>query len=78
MRAMVPIEYIRKKIFKLNQTEFAAIAGVTQATVSRWKAGDFKPGQEEMERIRAEAFARDIAWDDRWFFAVPEPEGAPS
>lgn len=68
---MTPIEHIRRNVLKATQTEFAAIAGVKQATVSRWEAGEFKPRQGEMEQIRAEALARGLEWDDRWFFDAP-------
>jgi transcriptional regulator with XRE-family HTH domain len=68
---MNTIRHIRKKVFNLRQADFAAIAGVTQATVSRWEAGGV-PTLEEMRRIRDAAADRKIRWSDRWFFDVPD------
>jgi DNA-binding transcriptional regulator YiaG len=68
---MHPIEHIRKRIFDVSQTVFGEIAGTTQASVSRWESGEQHPDLNEMERIRAAARERGIAWDDRWFFEVP-------
>lgn len=68
---MRPIENIRRRIFRVSQTEFGSIAGTTQASVSRWERGELSPDQTEMERIRAEARARGLDWDDTWFFEVP-------
>lgn len=76
MRAMKPIEYIRKRVFGVSQAAFGEIAGTTQASVSRWEAGELHPGLEEMERIRSEALARGNEWDDSLFFATPTPEPA--
>lgn len=76
---MGPIEHIRKAVLKASQAELAAIAGVTQATVSRWENGQFEPSREELARIRDEAKARGVEWDDGWFFDAPaEPERAAS
>lgn len=68
---MHPIEHIRTEILKVTQGAFAGIAGTTQATVSRWEAGELEPGRKEMARIRAEVMHRGLAWDDRWFFESP-------
>lgn len=68
---MLPITHIRKKIFDVNQATFGAIAGTTQASVSRWDNGLLQPSQGEMSRIRAAARERGLAWDDSWFFEVP-------
>lgn len=68
---MKPIEYIRKHILKVTQSEMAAIADVTQATVSRWESGEFGPSLDEAARIRAEAAAREIPLADSVFFEVP-------
>ena len=73
---MGPIAHIRKHILGATQTAFAQIAGVTQATVSRWERGELEPSREEMARIRSAAHERGIAWDDRWFFE-PAPVAAP-
>lgn len=63
---------IRKDILKINQAEMAAIAGVRQATVSRWESGSLEPSRDQMQAIREEALRRGIEWDDAWFF----PESA--
>ena len=76
MRDMGPIERIRKSVFKVTQADFGAIAGVAQATVSRWEKGEFGPSLDEMALIRAEAKSRDIEWDDSWFFREAEPAEA--
>jgi len=76
---MGPIEHIRKNVFHASQTELASIAGVTQATVSRWENGQFEPSREELARIRDEAMARGVEWNDGWFFDSPaEPARAAS
>lgn len=75
---MGPIEHIRKTILEISQAALGDIAGVTQATVSRWENGELEPGREEMARIRESARARGIAWDDRWFFEAPSPERQPA
>lgn len=75
---MSAIRHIRKSVFRLSQAEFAAIAGVTQATVSRWEKGG-SPTLEEMQRIRAAAAERRIRWSDKLFFEPapsPKQEGA--
>lgn len=54
-----------------TQAAFAAIAGVTQATVSRWERGEFEPTREQLQRIRDEAIRRGLKWDDRMFFERP-------
>lgn len=69
---MRPIERIRRSVFDVSQTVFGEIAGTTQASISRWEKGGQKPSLDEMARIRAAARARNIEWDDRWFFEIPE------
>jgi hypothetical protein len=73
---MTPIEYIRKSLFKVSQVAFGEIAGTTQASVSRWERNELEPGYSEMERIRAAAVDRDIAWNDRLFFDAPPPSAS--
>lgn len=75
---MKPLEHIRKNLFSVSQAAFSEIAGVTQATVSRWESGELEPGRAEMAAIREEAMRRNISWDDRFFFdaAAPTPERA--
>lgn len=77
---MSTIKHIRKNVFKVRQAEFAAIAGVTQATVSRWEAEKTgaAPTLDELARIRDEAVRRRIRWADKLFFDIPavKPERA--
>ena len=68
---MTPLLYIRTHIFRTSQEAMADIAGVSQATVSRWEAGHFEPNGKRMERIRGEALKRKIKWNDAWFFEAP-------
>lgn len=64
--------HIRKNVLKISQRELADIAGTTQASVSRWEAGEQEPSLSEMAKIREAARAQGIQWDDRWFFdALP-------
>ncbi|WP_410052164.1 helix-turn-helix domain-containing protein [Bradyrhizobium sp. SZCCHNS30571] len=42
----------------------AKIAGVRQATISRWEAGLTDPSLKHLKRIRAEARKRRLAWND--------------
>jgi transcriptional regulator with XRE-family HTH domain len=69
---MRPISHIRTSVFGLTQLEFAELAGTTQATVSRWEAGEFSPSSDNLKRIREAALARNIEWDDSWFFDAPQ------
>lgn len=74
---MNAVEYIRTKVFKMTQAPFAAVAGVSQPTVSRWEQ-DSMPGSQptraEMENIRKAAMERGLPWDDSWFFQVPDDD----
>jgi transcriptional regulator with XRE-family HTH domain len=71
MRSMNALRHIRKKVFNVTQAEFAALAGVTQASVSRWENG-VAPSLDEMQAIRRAASTRpDIDWDDALFFDAP-------
>ena len=67
---MNALRYIRKHVFQVTQTEFASLAGVGQASVSRWENG-VPPSLEEMAQIRKAAVKRGLEWDDRWFFEQP-------
>jgi DNA-binding transcriptional regulator YiaG len=60
--------HIRVNVFKVSQHEMAALAGVTQATVSKWEAGTHVPLSTALRNIRQAAIRRAIPWDDRWFF----------
>lgn len=65
---MRPIEHVRRSVLGVTQAALAKVAGVSQATVSRWEKGDLAPSLDELQRIRAEAMQRGIAWDDSLFF----------
>ncbi|WAJ29309.1 helix-turn-helix domain-containing protein [Antarcticirhabdus aurantiaca] len=67
---MTPIRFIRQHVFRLTQTEFAALAGVRQSSVSRWESGG-PLDSIDMLHIRNAAFARSLPWNDSWFFDVP-------
>lgn len=71
MVGMSTLEHIRKTVLGITQVEFAAIAGVTQGTVSRWENGEGSPTLAEMARVRDEARARGIDWKDDWLFEQP-------
>lgn len=68
---MNQLSHIRIHVFGVTQIEMGAIAGVRQSQVSRWEHGLRRPSLAELERIRTEALARGLAWDDRWFFEIP-------
>jgi len=59
---------LRTNVFRASQVEMARIAGVSQATVSRWEGGTQTPLSTALERIRAYARRRSIPWDDAWLF----------
>jgi len=69
---MSALRRIRQEIFGINQAEMASIADVSQGTVSKWESGLANPSLDEMARIRAVAAERQIAWDDSWFFEIPQ------
>ncbi|MCZ7927345.1 MULTISPECIES: helix-turn-helix domain-containing protein [Agrobacterium] len=68
---MNEIRHIRKTLFAVSQSDFAAILGVAQSTVSRWEGG-VAPSLEEMRAIRSAAFEREIVWNDSYFFQIPK------
>ena len=72
---MNPMPTIRKSILNVSQAELAAIAGTTQATISRWESGELHPDRSQMARIREAAMQRGRPWDDTWFFEAPAAEG---
>lgn len=72
---MSTLKNIRKNVFKVTQSEFAELAGVTQASVSRWENG-VAPSLEEMQSIRKAAADRGLEWADSMFFEMPVPEAA--
>ena len=69
---MTAIRRIRLDVFQVSQAELAQIAGVRQATVSRWERGELEPSLSALERIREAAIARGLDWHDRWLFEAPE------
>lgn len=64
------IEHIRTHIFKMTQGEFAAIAGRSQPTISRWEKGA-SPSLEDAKAIRQAARDRNIGLRDKSFFELP-------
>jgi len=68
---MSSLRHIRKSVLGLSQAEMAAIADVSQGTVSKWENGELNPNRDEMSRIRDEARRRGLAWQDSWFFEMP-------
>lgn len=70
IRTMNVLKHIRTVKFAVTQAEFSAIAGVTQATVSRWENG-VPPSLDEMRAIRSAAIERELDWDDSIFFEEP-------
>lgn len=68
---MNPIRFIRTRLFRLSQSEFAILIGRTQASVSRWESGG-PFTNEDMAAIRLAAGQRAIEWSDRYFFELPE------
>lgn len=73
---MNTIRRIRCEVFQVSQAAFAEIAGVKQATVSRWEHDLMEPTLAPLGRIRAAAIAQGLPWDDRWFFEAPEADEA--
>lgn len=73
IRVMTPMAYIRREKLKLTQVGMARVAGVTQATVSRWEqeCGGLEPDRKAMDAIRTYASEHGIEWHDRWFFEAP-------
>lgn len=69
---MTAIERIRTEILGLSQTEFAAIVGTSQPTVSRWEDGSALPDLEQLGRIRAAVKKARRKWRDSWFWEAAE------
>jgi predicted transcriptional regulator len=66
-----PIRSVRKDVLGVTQKQFAEIAGVSQASVSRWEDGALFPSSDEMARIREFAITSRKPWNDSWFFEAP-------
>jgi transcriptional regulator with XRE-family HTH domain len=64
------IRFIRTKVFKVSQAEFARIAGTGQAVVSRWEQGETSPSLHQLRLIRDEAKSRTLSWDHDWLFGT--------
>jgi DNA-binding XRE family transcriptional regulator len=58
------MRHIREQVLSCSQEVFAAIAGTSHATVSRWESGELVPGIEEIRRIREFCIDNSMAWDD--------------
>lgn len=69
---LTPAAYIRISIFGVqSQEDFGRLLGYSQAHVCRWEGG-MPISRPAQERIRALAAERGIAWDNNWFFEVPQ------
>jgi transcriptional regulator with XRE-family HTH domain len=60
---------------KSRQSEFAELAGVSQATVSRWLSGKDRPRMETISRLRERAKKRGLRWKDAWAFDALKHNG---
>lgn len=68
---MNTIRYIRTQIFGVTQGEFAAICGVSQATISKWERDACSPPLSNLAAIRKEARRRRLGMPDAVFFDAP-------
>lgn len=70
------ITYIRTR-GGLSQQDFARLAGVTQATVSRWENDDFPSGEcyRAVRKVGLKILGDE--WDDALLFGAPDLEGPP-
>ncbi|ACF01863.1 hypothetical protein Rpal_3361 [Rhodopseudomonas palustris TIE-1] len=73
---MIKVRDIRTKVFKVTQAEMAGIAGVQQPTISRWESSTSRVPAVALAKIREEAKARGLRWDDRWAFGGAVQTGA--
>jgi transcriptional regulator with XRE-family HTH domain len=74
---MNQISFLRRQIFKINQAEFAKLAQVGQATVSRWENDENSPSLYHIKNLRNAAAMRGIAWDHEWLFSAVPAEARP-
>lgn len=72
MNAML---HIRKIVLGLSQVQLAEVAGVSQATVSRWESGQWEPNRDELVKIREWARINEIPFDDAAFFDPAPSQG---
>lgn len=68
---MTPMLHVRKHVLGLSQVDLAVVAKTTQGTISKWESGELEPDRDQLALIREEIQRRDIDWDDRWFFEIP-------
>lgn len=68
LKWMNPILHIRRSVLRITQGDMGRIAGVSQATISRWESGRNEPSLEHLRRIRAEVRRRRLSWDERWLY----------
>lgn len=66
-----PIRWVRKKVFGVTQDELAVIGGVSRPRVSRYETQADAPPFDFLQRVRAEAIARQLPFSGDWFFQVP-------
>lgn len=77
-QAVTPTRFIRVHIFQMTQKQFAdfiaeshVIDRPSQPTISRWEKDGMFPSDVQ-KYIRVEAKQRNLRWEDRLFFEVPE------
>ena len=58
------IRSVRTKLFGTTQELFGEMVGKSHVVVSRWEAGEAKPGLDELLRIRAAARAFGLPYED--------------
>lgn len=61
MNLLERLKYIRERVLKLSQEDFAKSLGVSQKTISRWENGTNEP-QLEAIRPLLEKYNIDINW----------------
>ena len=66
------LKRIRSEVFEETQVAFGIIAGVSQATISKWEKNKLSPELDQLAKIRKEAAKRGIPWQDEWFFSLAQ------